>query len=121
MSRRKLCSATSNVFQITAVAFSTFLNRFAAAVLPLAGAPRLEAALLALGRLARRRWRPPAVGRDLLNPHRRVQRPERPSAPQFSQSGCRFTVLLYVAGSSDSAPRDSSPSLFERVLVVEVL
>ena len=27
-----MCSATSNVFQITAVAFSTFLNRLAAAV-----------------------------------------------------------------------------------------
>src|SRR5437870_10494172 len=63
----------------------------------------------------------PAAGRDLLNPHRRVQRPERPSALQFSQSGCGFTVLLYVAGFSDSTPRDSSPSLFERVLVVEVL
>ena len=30
--RRKVCSATSSVFQITAVAFSTFLNRLAAAV-----------------------------------------------------------------------------------------
>src|SRR2546427_108866 len=51
----------------------------------------------------------PAAGRDLLNPRRRVQRPERPSVLQFSQSGCGFTVLLYVAGFSDSAPRDSSP------------
>ena len=30
--RRKVCSATSSVFQITPVAFSTFLNRLAAAV-----------------------------------------------------------------------------------------